>query len=603
MVSKASRPADITNHYSSSISGPSALTPSHSASSLFLKINNTTQELTKSSNSHSLRSPLKAREDISQTSRSLDPKLKLVATQLDYTNSNAHNLEIEISKTIHNIPSQKVQKINSLYELCLLVFKSDPDLFNDPHSLDLSLVPNPASLPQDIIGTNVGKSLSIYERGEIIRSPAVYYIPELYSATREKTDVNVNNSKNNYGFDDLRGNYIINNKDHIDYRYEIIKTLGTGSFGSVILCIDHKYGNKSKARKVALKVIKNKLDWSLQAVSEIKILKTLMKALHGPFEDNILNYCDHFHFRGHMCIVSEALSMNLYQLLKLNYHRGISLSLTKFFMKKVLDGLEFIHKMSIVHCDIKPENIMVGLPENFDPQNPSQYIDMKVKIIDFGSSCFKSETTYTYIQSRFYRAPEVIFGIDYGYPIDIWSLGCLAAELYTGSPLLPGKTETEQIALFLELLGAPSSQYVIRERKNLLKSLQTKTMKALNSTLQMEKTTYVPSPKDERKLKRTPLFSLFSIDGKINLQLLNWQLQGTSENRDNNMQAPSPFRRNVKVSSKSLDVILRLPTSNESRTDQNNFLKFLSSILRWDPKDRASASQLLTSSFLTPDSH
>lgn len=598
MVSKAARPADITNHYSSTLNGPPTIRPSHSTS-FFLNCK-PTLNLTENPYSQHVRSPSKPKELVSHASRSLDPKLKFLSNQTHYSNSQLQIPQYEVEKVLDN-QNQKLQKINSVYELCLLVYKADAELFDDPHSLDLSLDPNPASLPQNLVDTRLGKSLSIYERGEILRSSAVYYVPELHSATRSRTDVNVNNSKNNYGFDDLRGNYIVCVQDHIDYRYEVIKTLGTGSFGSVLLCIDHKYGRGSKRRKVALKVIKNKLDWSLQAVNEIKILKTLMRALHGPFEDNILNYCDHFHFRGHMCIVSEALSMNLYQLLKLNSHRGVSLSLSKFFMRKILDGLNFIHKMNIVHCDIKPENIMIGLPESFNPLDPTQIIDVKVKIIDFGSSCFKSETTYTYIQSRFYRAPEVMFGTDYGYPIDIWSLGCLAAELYTGTPLLPGKTETEQIALILELFGAPSSQYVIRERKNLLKNLQVKAMKALASTLQTEKTGYLPSPNDERRLKRTPLFSLFGIDGKINLQLLNLQLQGASDNRDTAMQAPSPFKRNVKISSKSLDVTLRLPTSNEERVDQINFQKLLSSIFKWDPKDRASASQLLASPFLTPD--
>ncbi len=62
----------------------------------------------------------------------------------------------------------------------------------------------------------------------------------------------------------------------------------------------------------------------------------------------------------------------------------------------------------------------------------------RAQVIDFGSSCFLSERVYTYIQSRFYRSPEVILGLPYTMGIDMWSLGCIAAELYTGYPIFPG---------------------------------------------------------------------------------------------------------------------------------------------------------------------
>jgi dual specificity tyrosine-phosphorylation-regulated kinase 2/3/4 len=85
-----------------------------------------------------------------------------------------------------------------------------------------------------------------------------------------------------------------------------------------------------------------------------------------------------------------------------------------------------------VHCDLKPENILLKQPNKSG-----------IKVIDYGSSCFTNSRIYTYIQSRFYRAPEIILGIPYTMAIDMWSFGCIIAELYTGYPIFPGENETD----------------------------------------------------------------------------------------------------------------------------------------------------------------
>lgn len=83
-----------------------------------------------------------------------------------------------------------------------------------------------------------------------------------------------------------------------------------------------------------------------------------------------------------------------------------------------------------------------------------------IKVIDFGSSCYSHLRVYTYLQSRFYRSPEVILGHPYGTPIDMWSLGCILAELYTGCPLFPGEDEIEQLACIMEVLGLPPEHII-----------------------------------------------------------------------------------------------------------------------------------------------
>nr|CAH0098640.1 unnamed protein product [Daphnia galeata] len=83
-----------------------------------------------------------------------------------------------------------------------------------------------------------------------------------------------------------------------------------------------------------------------------------------------------------------------------------------------------------------------------------------IKVIDFGSSCYTHQRIYTYIQSRFYRSPEVILGLPYGPPIDMWSFGCILAELYTGYPIFPGENEIEQLACIMEVLDVPPDNVV-----------------------------------------------------------------------------------------------------------------------------------------------
>jgi serine/threonine protein kinase len=99
------------------------------------------------------------------------------------------------------------------------------------------------------------------------------------------------------------------------------------------------------------------------------------------------------------------------------------------------------------NCDIKPENILLRSSRR-----------SAIKMIDFGSSCNVEERLYAYIQSRFYRAPEVLLGLSYGFPVDMWSLGCVLAELHTGRPLFAGSCEGDQLLKIIEYLGMPPDE-------------------------------------------------------------------------------------------------------------------------------------------------
>lgn len=116
------------------------------------------------------------------------------------------------------------------------------------------------------------------------------------------------------------------------------------------------------------------------------------------------------------------------------------------FAIQLLYALKYLKMFQIIHCDLKPENILLK------ESNKSG-----IKIIDFGSSTFLDERVYTYIQSRFYRAPEIMLGIPYDCAIDMWSFGCIMAELYIGYPIFPGDSENDQMSRLMEMIGIPDT--------------------------------------------------------------------------------------------------------------------------------------------------
>ena len=141
--------------------------------------------------------------------------------------------------------------------------------------------------------------------------------------------------------------------------------------------------------------------------------------------------------------------MNLYEFIKAHEFRGFSLKLIRRFAKQLLSSLVLLKSHRVIHCDLKPENVLLAHPAHSE-----------IKVIDFGSSCLENEKVYTYIQSRFYRSPEVILGMTYGMPIDMWSLGCILAELLTGYPIFPGENEQEQLACIMEIFGPPEKHLI-----------------------------------------------------------------------------------------------------------------------------------------------
>ncbi|XP_015250815.1 PREDICTED: dual specificity tyrosine-phosphorylation-regulated kinase 4-like isoform X1 [Cyprinodon variegatus] len=285
---------------------------------------------------------------------------------------------------------------------------------------------------------NFRERLTEFEQEEIHDFAEVWYL----GLGSQKIEGSQGAAQNN-GYDDEHGSYIRVLHDHIAYRFEVLEVIGKGSFGQVLKCLDHKNNEL-----VAIKMIRNKKRFHHQALVELKILEVIKKKDKDNLH-NVIHMKEHFYFRNHLCISFELLGVNLYELIKKNNFQGFSLALIRRFAHALLRCLQMLHREKIIHCDLKPENILL-----------SQRGPGNIKVVDFGSSCYEQQRVYTYIQSRFYRSPEVILGHPYSMAIDMWSLGCILAELYTGYPLFPGESEVEQIACIMEVLGMPPNDFV-----------------------------------------------------------------------------------------------------------------------------------------------
>lgn len=247
--------------------------------------------------------------------------------------------------------------------------------------------------------------------------------------------------------------YIVRTGEMFNNRYMLEKVIGRGSFGQVVRAYDTRDNTH-----VAIKIIKNNALYVEQALSEVRMTSYLNR-IDPEDVHSIMRLRDKFIFRGHQCLVLELLSFSLYDLLRSTEFYGVSLNLVRKFCKQILTCLAFLARsdVNIAHCDLKPENVLLRHPQR-----------SAIKVVDFGASCRIQESMFTYVQSRFYRAPEVILGLPYETQVDVWSLGCMLIELHTGYPVFAGKDEADQMAIIVERLGLPPKHMLENGKKTAL---------------------------------------------------------------------------------------------------------------------------------------
>ncbi|KAJ4461406.1 putative Serine/threonine-protein kinase minibrain [Paratrimastix pyriformis] len=276
-------------------------------------------------------------------------------------------------------------------------------------------------------------------------------INKIYYARKKKLqELSRNSALRNDGFDDENNDYIVRANEVWMDQFQIVSLIGKGSFGQVVKARDLRNNED-----VAIKIIKNKKPFYNQALIEIRLLQH-MNAKDPRDQYCVLRLRNWFMFRHHLCLVMELLSYSLYDLLRNTQFRGVSLNLVRKFGHQILTCLGFmaLPEVNIIHCDLKPENVLLRSCKR-----------SAIKVIDFGSSCHSNEKMYSYIQSRFYRSPEVLLGLPYGCPIDMWSLGCILVEIHTGEPLFNGTDEVDQLMKIIEARRLPPEAMLAQSQK------------------------------------------------------------------------------------------------------------------------------------------
>ncbi|KAM4066841.1 kinase [Hirsutella rhossiliensis] len=259
----------------------------------------------------------------------------------------------------------------------------------------------------------------------------------------------------------------------LEDRFEVLKEIGDGSFGSVVLARVRTAGANVARRGsvVAIKSMKKTFDSLAPCLElrEVVFLRTLPQHPHlVPALDIFL---DPYSKKLHICM--EYMEGNLYQLMKARDHKCLDNSSVKSILFQIMQGLEHIHSHHFFHRDIKPENILVSTSALHEASNsfrrysslvtpPSTPPTYTIKLADFGLAReTHSKLPYTtYVSTRWYRAPEVLLRAgEYSAPVDIWAVGAMAVEVATLKPLFPGGNEVDQVWRVCEIMGSPGNWY------------------------------------------------------------------------------------------------------------------------------------------------
>ena len=255
---------------------------------------------------------------------------------------------------------------------------------------------------------------------------------------------------------------------------EIRKLLGQGTFGKVIEAYDRR--NKSKC---AIKIIRSVQKYRDASRIELRVLNTL-KYNDRENRNKCIHLRETFDFRNHICIVTDLLGQSVFDFLKSNQFVPFPSSQIQSFAKQLLTSVAFLHDLQLVHTDLKPENILLvssgyqtftynrNIPSSTtltarQAKQRKVLLDTDIRLIDFGSATFDAEYHSTVVSTRHYRAPEIILNLGWSFPCDIWSIGCILVEFFTGDALFQTHDNLEHLAMMEPVCNGRIETRLVRQ--------------------------------------------------------------------------------------------------------------------------------------------
>ncbi|OMJ29045.1 Dual specificity protein kinase lkh1 [Smittium culicis] len=289
------------------------------------------------------------------------------------------------------------------------------------------------------------------------------------SNTENYNNYNSLDLKLNSASDKTEGHFIAHFNQLIASRYEVKGLLGQGTFGKVLKCVD-----KTTNKLVAVKVIKSVYKYRVAASMEIRVLETMKQ--HDPsnfFKCAVIR--DSFDFNNHICMVFDLLSSSLYDFLKGNLFQPFPLINIQQIAYQIIRSVSFIHKLKLVHTDLKPENVLLlddsSVIKPITKNTQSKILkSANTQVIDFGSAVFNYEHHPKVVSTRHYRAPEIILELGWSYPCDMWSIGCILVELLTGEALFQTHENLEHLAMIEKFIESSVPFYMLNKMDPILRS-------------------------------------------------------------------------------------------------------------------------------------
>ncbi|KAG6772722.1 hypothetical protein D5086_013827 [Populus alba] len=269
--------------------------------------------------------------------------------------------------------------------------------------------------------------------------------------------------------DDREGHYMFNLGENLTPRYKILSKMGEGTFGRVLECWD-----RQTREYVAIKVVRSIHKYRDAAMIEVDILQRVAK--NEKASSRCVQIRNWFDYRNHICIVFEKLGPSLFDFLKRNKYSPFPVDLVREFGRQLLEAVAYMHDLRLIHTDLKPENILlvsseyIKLPGSKRSSSDEMHFrclpkSSSIKLIDFGSTAFDNQNHSSIVSTRHYRAPEVILGLGWSYPCDLWSIGCILVELCSGEALFQTHENLEHLAMMERVLGPLPEHMILKANR------------------------------------------------------------------------------------------------------------------------------------------